>query len=36
MKVPQALRSAQIELRNNPRWSHPYFWAAFSAYGEWR
>jgi CHAT domain-containing protein/tetratricopeptide (TPR) repeat protein len=36
MKVPQALRAAQIEFRNNPRWSHPYFWAAFSAYGEWR
>jgi CHAT domain-containing protein len=31
-----ALRSAQITMLRNPRWSQPYFWAAFVLEGEWR
>jgi len=31
-----ALRSAQIAMLRNPRWSQPYFWAAFVLEGEWR
>lgn len=32
----EALRSAQRKLAGNPRWSHPYYWAAFSIAGDWR
>jgi CHAT domain-containing protein len=28
-----ALRSAQLSMRKDPRWSQPYFWAAFTLYG---
>jgi CHAT domain-containing protein/tetratricopeptide (TPR) repeat protein len=28
-----ALRSAQLALRSDPRWSHPYYWAAFTVQG---
>jgi CHAT domain-containing protein len=31
-----ALRSAQLALRRNPRWSAPYFWAGFVLHGDWR
>lgn len=31
-----ALRSAQLSLLRDPRWSHPYYWAAFLLQGEWR
>jgi CHAT domain-containing protein len=34
MSVAAALRGAQLELRRNPRWSHPYYWAAFVVQGE--
>lgn len=36
MRAPAALRAAQMELRKNPKWALPYFWAAFAAHGEWR
>ena len=36
MRAPAALRAAQLELRRNPKWNLPYFWAAFAAHGEWR
>ncbi len=36
MRVPKALRAAQLEMRGKAQWSQPYYWAAFSAYGEWR
>ncbi|MBI4893411.1 MAG: CHAT domain-containing protein, partial [Acidobacteria bacterium] len=36
MRVGKALREAQLELRSRPEWRKPYFWAGFSAYGEWR
>lgn len=30
-----ALRRAQLEMRTQRRWQHPYFWAAFVLQGEW-
>lgn len=30
-----ALRAAQLELWNDPRWHSPYFWAPFILEGEW-
>lgn len=36
MSAAAALRAAQIEMWQNPRWSHPYFWAGFTIQGEWR
>jgi CHAT domain-containing protein/tetratricopeptide (TPR) repeat protein len=30
-----ALRSAQLELSQDPRWQAPYFWAPFVLQGEW-
>ncbi len=31
-----ALAEAQRSMRADPRWSAPYYWAAFGAYGDWR
>lgn len=31
-----ALRAAQIEMSQDPRWRSPYYWAAFTLQGEWR
>jgi CHAT domain-containing protein len=31
-----ALRSAQLSIMKEKRWSSPYYWAAFSLQGEWR
>jgi CHAT domain-containing protein len=31
-----ALHAAQTEMRRDPRWSQPYYWAAFALEGEWR
>jgi CHAT domain-containing protein len=31
-----ALRRAQAAIRRDPRWSHPYYWAAFTYTGDWR
>jgi CHAT domain-containing protein len=31
-----ALRQAQLELRREPQWRDPYFWAAFIVEGDWR
>jgi CHAT domain-containing protein len=31
-----ALREAQIEMWQQPRWRSPYYWAAFALQGEWR
>jgi CHAT domain-containing protein len=33
---PAALRKAQLEMSQEPRWQSPYFWAGFSLHGEWR
>jgi CHAT domain-containing protein len=38
MGKPQALREAQRSIRENPghpEWSHPYYWAAFTLWGDW-
>ncbi len=31
-----ALRQAQLQTRAQPRWSQPFFWAAFELQGEWK
>lgn len=30
----EALRAAQLRMRQSPGWSSPYFWAAFVKHGE--
>ncbi|MBT9585926.1 CHAT domain-containing protein [bacterium] len=34
--LAQALRKAQLELLSHGRHRAPFFWAAFSLYGDWR
>jgi CHAT domain-containing protein len=36
MRPAAALRAAQLEMRNDKRWSSPYYWAAFQIQGEWK
>lgn len=36
LRPPQALRQAQMELRNDPRWSAAYYWSGFVLQGDWR
>jgi CHAT domain-containing protein len=36
MSKTDALRFAQSTVSKNPKYSHPYFWAAFVLYGDWR
>lgn len=31
-----ALRLAQIDIRKNPKWRHPFFWGAFIIQGEYK
>lgn len=31
-----ALRKAQLALAENPRWRHPFYWAAFVLLGDWQ
>jgi CHAT domain-containing protein/Tfp pilus assembly protein PilF len=33
---PAALRSAQLSMLHDRRWSLPYDWAGFAVYGDWR
>lgn len=37
-KLPklEALRQAQLATRKQPKWSDPYYWAAFTLSGDWR
>ena len=36
-RTPSAsLRAAQLALRSDSRWQHPYYWAAFTIQGDWR
>jgi CHAT domain-containing protein len=37
-KLPpsQALRNAQLEIRKDPRWQSPFYWAGFILQGEWK
>jgi CHAT domain-containing protein len=30
-----ALRAAQLALRQDPRWSSPYYWGGFLPSGDW-
>ncbi|HEX6833504.1 MAG TPA: CHAT domain-containing protein, partial [Rudaea sp.] len=32
----EALRSAQIQMRDDPRWRAPYYWAGFVLHGDWQ
>jgi hypothetical protein len=34
--IPEALRRAQLSVANIPKYSHPYFWAAFGVTGDWK
>jgi CHAT domain-containing protein len=36
MAPAAALRAAQVEMWNHPRWSAPYYWAGFILQGEYR
>jgi CHAT domain-containing protein/Flp pilus assembly protein TadD len=36
LRPAAALRSAQMELRNDSRWSAPFYWAGFVLQGEWK
>jgi CHAT domain-containing protein len=31
-----ALRTAQLSMAGDPKWSHPFYWASFTVEGEWR
>jgi CHAT domain-containing protein len=31
-----SLRAAQLSLRSDARWQHPYYWAAFTVQGDWK
>ena len=33
LPAAEALRAAQAELRKNPKWSHPFYWAGWSLWG---
>ena len=35
-KPAAALRTAQVEMFREGRWSNPYYWAAFTLQGEWK
>lgn len=35
-KPAAALRTAQVEMSKDERWSNPYYWAAFTIQGEWK
>jgi CHAT domain-containing protein len=35
MTAPEALRAAQNSIRQEPQWSAPYFWAAFTLQGDY-
>ncbi|WP_341527396.1 CHAT domain-containing tetratricopeptide repeat protein [Nostoc sp. UHCC 0302] len=36
LRPAAALRAAQLEMWQNPKYTAPYFWAAFTLQGEWR
>ncbi|HNJ40510.1 MAG TPA: CHAT domain-containing protein, partial [Acidobacteriota bacterium] len=36
LRPADALRQAQLRLRQHKKWSSPYYWAAFQLTGEWK
>jgi CHAT domain-containing protein len=36
MSKPEALRQAQVKLKEMPQYRHPFYWAAFEMIGDWR
>lgn len=36
LPASQALRNAQLEIRKDPRWQSPFYWAGFILQGEWK
>lgn len=36
LRPAAALRQAQLDMAESPRWSSPYHWAGFSLQGEWK
>jgi CHAT domain-containing protein len=36
MPPAAALRTAQIQMLKQKRWTSPYYWAAFQIQGEWK
>lgn len=36
MRPSAALQAAQVAMSKDPRWSFPYYWAAFVLQGEWK
>lgn len=36
MDTAEALRQAQLALRANPKYAHPYYWGAWVLVGDWR
>jgi CHAT domain-containing protein len=36
LKPSAALRLAQVEMRTQPRWRDPYYWAGFVMQGDWQ
>jgi CHAT domain-containing protein len=36
LRPATALREAQLEIRSDPHWSSPYYWAAFVLQGDWK
>lgn len=35
LSVPDALRQAQLKIRENAGWNNPFYWAAFIVQGDW-
>jgi CHAT domain-containing protein/Tfp pilus assembly protein PilF len=36
LRPAAALRAAQVSMSQDPRWSQPHYWAAFTIQGEWK
>ena len=36
LRPAEALRKAQNDMRKQPRWAAPYYWAGFTLQGEWK